>query len=96
MIFDYGIYALSVFVSFVSVSIKGFQHKNVIGGHEKTMVATSFLMASFDYLTVTLIVVGGWWIILTSGTGAAAGMLFSTRLHDYVFKKPNIEVEDGQ
>lgn len=84
---DVWIYPLSVAVSFVSVALKGFQHKNVIGDHRRSVVLTSYLMATFDVAAVTLIVRGGWWIALTSGTGAALGMLFALWLHDKIFKK---------
>jgi hypothetical protein len=81
------IYPTSVCVSFIAVALKGFQHKNVIGGHEKSMFFTSYLMAAFDVAAVGIIVVGGWPIAFTSGTGAAFGMIFSTRLHDWAFKR---------
>ena len=76
----------SVFVSFIAVALKGFQHKNVIGDHRKSVFFTSYAMAAFDVAAVTLIVKGGWWIALTSGTGAAFGMLFAINIHDWIFK----------
>lgn len=78
-------YALSVLVSFCAVFLKGFQHKNVIGGHLKTVAVTSYLMAAFDVAAVALIVRGGWGIALTSGTGAALGMLTAIKCHDRLF-----------
>jgi hypothetical protein len=80
------IYGLSIIISFISVFLKGFQHKNVIGNHQKTVFITSYLMAAFDVATVTLIVKGGWPIALTSGTGAAFGMIAAIRLHDRLFR----------
>lgn len=79
------IYVISCFVSFVAVALKGFQHKNVIGNHVKTVFLTSYLMAFFDVAAVTLIVKGGWPIALSSGTGAAFGMVFAIKLHDRIF-----------
>ena len=81
------IYPLSVGVSFAAVFLKGFQHKNVIGNHQRTVFFTSYAMAVFDVASVTLIVRGGWWIALTSGTGAAFGMVAAIRLHDWLFKR---------
>lgn len=86
-VYDGWIYVLSVAVSFVSVALKGFQHKNVIGNHVRAVFVTSYLMAAFDVAAVTLIVKGGWLIALTSGTGAALGMVFAIRIHDKIFKK---------
>lgn len=81
------IYVISIMVSFVAVSLKGFQHKNVIGNHLKSVFFTSYLMAAFDVAAVTLIVKGGWPIAITSGTGAAFGMIAAIKLHDWVFRK---------
>lgn len=81
------IYALSIVVSFVAVFLKGFQHKNVIGNHVRSVFFTSYLMAAFDVAAVTLIVKGGWAIALTSGTGAAFGMIAAMKAHDYLYGK---------
>lgn len=83
------LYALSIVVSFVAVFLKGFQHKNVIGNHLKAVFVTSYAMAVFDVVSVSLIVFGGWPIALTSGTGAAFGMLAAIKLHDKIFDNHN-------
>lgn len=80
------IYVLSVLVTFASVSLKGFQHKNVIGNHLRSVFFTSYAMAALDVLAVSIIIKGDWWIMLTSGTGAAFGMLAAIKLHDRIFK----------
>lgn len=80
------IYAISVFTSFVACFLKGFQHKNVIGGHIKSVFMTSWLMAAFDVAAVTLIVKGGWPIAISSGLGASVGMIVSIKLHDRIFR----------
>jgi len=82
----YWLYAVSIATSFFAVALKGFQQKNVIGGHVKSVFLTSYLMAAFDVASVSLIVSGGWPIALTSGTGAAFGMVFAIKLHDRMFK----------
>ena len=81
------IYVLSVVVSFIAVFLKGFQHKNVIGGHLKTVFVTSYLMGAFDWAAISLVIVGGWPIAITSGTGAAFGMIAAIKLHDKIFKR---------
>lgn len=78
-------YALSVIVSFCAVFLKGFQHKNVIGGHIKSVAITSYFMAVFDVAAVSLIVSNGWWTALTAGTGASLGMVASILLHDWIY-----------
>ncbi len=74
-------------VTLVSVGLKGFQHKNVIGGHLKLIVVTSYLMAVADVLLVGLVVSNGWKVAFASGTGAALGMLISVTMHDRFVKK---------
>lgn len=81
------LYISAMLVSFLAVFLKGFQHKNVIGNHKKSIFFTSYLMASFDVATITLTVKGGWWMIPFVGTGAAFGMLLAVVLHDRLFKK---------
>lgn len=80
------IYLISAVVSFVACFLKGFQHKNVIGGHIRSVFFTSWLMAAFDVAAVTLIVKGGWPIAISSGFGASFGMIVSIKLHDRIFK----------
>lgn len=81
------IYLISAFASFVSCFLKGFQHKNVIGGHLKSVYFTSWLMAAFDVLSVVLIVKGGWPIAISSGFGASLGMVCAVVFHDRIFGK---------
>lgn len=76
----------SVFVSFCAVGLKGFQHKNVIANKQKSVFVTSYLMAALDVVCVGIIIKGGWIIALSSGTGAAFGMIFAMNLHDRIFK----------
>jgi hypothetical protein len=80
------LYIASVTVTFVSVFLKGFQHKNVIGNHKKTVFFTSYMMALFDVISVMVIIQGGLIIALTAGTGAAFGMIAAIALHDKIFK----------
>lgn len=79
-------YLISAAVSFCSVFLKGFQHKNVIGMHYKLTFFTSFAMAAFDVAAVTIIVKGGWPIAISSGIGASFGMIAAMYLHSRIFK----------
>lgn len=85
-------YFLATLVTFVSVFLKGFQHKNVIANKMKLIVLTSYLMAAADVLLVGLIVKDGWALIPYCGTGAALGMYISIKLHDKLFNRtPKLE-----
>lgn len=80
------VYALSLMVTFVAVFLKGFQHKNVIGGHLKMVALTSYAMAFFDVVAVSIVVKQGMSVAWSAGTGAALGMVCSILLHDKLFK----------
>ena len=84
------LYAISVVFSFCSVFLKGFQYKNVIGGHTRSIAVTSFAMAAFDVVAISIVIKGDWTIAISAGTGAAIGMIASIKFHDRVFgPKPN-------
>lgn len=78
-------YLLAALVAFAAVGLKGFQHKNVIGGHTKSVVITSYIIAAFDVVSVSLVVKGGLEIIPHVGTGAALGMYVAIKFHDRLF-----------
>lgn len=78
--------ALCLLVSFVAVTLKGFQHQNVNAKRKKLVVVFSFLMASFDAITVGLIVRNGLTAAIPNGLGAACGMLVAFYLHERFVK----------
>lgn len=81
------VYIAAFFSALISVGLKGFQHKNVIGNHYKAVFITSYLMAVMDVVAVTLIVKGGLVTAVFCGTGAAIGMVVAMKFHDRIFKK---------
>jgi hypothetical protein len=74
--------------SFGAAFLKIFQQKNIIGNHLKTAAATSYLIAGFDVAVIMLIIKGGWYIALATGTGGAIGVVLSVKLHQRIFGKP--------
>ncbi len=81
------LYAGSVAASFLTVFLKGLQHKNVNGGYYKLVFINTYFMAAAEVLTVTLVVKGGWYIAITSGIGGSVGMILSMWLHDRFIKR---------
>lgn len=79
-------YLLAFAVSAVTIFLKGFQHKNVIGNHYRLVAVTSVLMAVGDVAVVGLIVKQGWWMALPLGAGAALGMVTSMWVHQKFVK----------
>lgn len=90
------IFVVSVVVSFIAVFLRSFQHKNVIGNHYRSVFLTSYAIALFDVASVYIIIQGGFWIALTSGTGAAFGMVTGMYAHDYLFKKKRGKTQDAE
>lgn len=78
-------YVIALAVSFTSVFLKGFQHKNVLSGKLKLIAITSYAMAFMDVIMVGLIVREGWVIAFWCGTGGAVGMVAAVILHDRIF-----------
>lgn len=80
------LYITSVLVSFTACFLKGFQHKNVIGNHIKSVFFTSWLMAAFDVAAVTIIVKGGWTVAISAGLEASVGMVAAIKFHNRIFE----------
>ena len=87
-------YILAFIGSFISVGLKGFQHKNVIHDLYLNTFVTSYMMAFMDVLIIGLIAKSGWDIAFASGTGASLGMVASMYAHNRFVKKPQ-EVPAG-
>lgn len=81
------LYVASFLAMFGVVFLKGFQQKNVIGGHRKSAFLTSYAIAFFEVAIVMLIVKGGWAITLSSGTGGGLGIVCAMTFHDKIFNK---------
>lgn len=80
-------YVLAFFASFISVFLKGFQHKNVVANLYVNTAVTSYAMAVMDVLLIGLISKSDWTIAFTTGTGATLGMVTAMYLHNKFFAK---------
>ena len=79
-------------VSFVSVFLKGFQHKNVNGNHYRLVALFSYIMATMDVIMIGLISKNGFEVAIPCGTGATLGIVISMYLHNR-FVKPKSKVD---
>lgn len=68
-------------ISFIAIGLKAFQQKNVSGHYLKAVVVTSYIMTLTDITFIGLVATHGWGIALSSGTGAALGMVSAMILH---------------
>ena len=77
--------------TFVSIFLKGIQHKIVIHSMYWSIGATSYVMNVFDVLLVGLnakiIIEGDYWYAFVSGSAAALGMVASVFVHDNYLSK---------
>ena len=81
------LYLISFIVNLTYVFLKGWQHKNVIGGHTKSAAGLAFFMGIMEVVSVSIIVKGGWGVAISTGMGAAIGIVLAMKLHDKVYRK---------
>jgi hypothetical protein len=81
------IYLLAGTISFVSVFLRVFQQKNIMGNHYKLAFFTSYAMAFAEAASIGFVVTNGLWMALPVGTGAAFGVVCSMYLHRRFFNK---------
>lgn len=79
--------AASFATSFVTIFLRGFQQKNVHGNHKLLAYFTAYLIIAGEFVTVTLVVRGHWWIVFSAGTGAGLGMVAAMTFHDRIVRK---------
>lgn len=84
---DYLQMSVGFLVSFLSVGLRAFQTKNMIGNHKRLILFTSYFITGSEIAAIGLIVSNGWMMWIPMGTGAGLGALTSMILHDR-FVKP--------
>jgi len=78
-----------VFATAFLVAMRAFQSQNVIHGHYKLAVITSYAMAIGEITLVLNIVNVGWGSFIWVGTGGAIGVCFAMFSHrKFVQRKP--------
>lgn len=73
--------------TFVSVFFRGFQNKNVAGGHKKMAFFTGYIMNVLDIVVIGMVVNSGVGVVIISGLGAAFGYLTSMQVHEYFIER---------
>ena len=76
----------SFLMTFFTVFLRGFQHKNVIGGHMRSIVAIAYLIYVADFIGFAIIIKNDWRIVFISALGASLGMYASVTLHNRIYK----------
>lgn len=67
--------------SYITILLKVFQQKNVVGNHYKAVFVTSNLLALSETAIVLLVVHEGWWLGVSTGIGAGLGACTGMFLH---------------
>jgi len=75
------------FAAFCVVALRAFQQQNVIHGHYKLAVATSYGLAFADIAIVLAVVATGWPAAIWIGTGGAFGVTFAMFMHSRFIRK---------
>ncbi len=84
-------YLIAGVVSFVSVFIKGIQHKNIAGNHYRLVILTSYAIAFADVWLVGLMARSSLDIAIPCGTGGAIGIALSMYIHNRFIKPKGTE-----
>ncbi len=74
----------------VTTFLRGFQNKNVAGGHKKLAFVFGGLMTAAEGITIALIVLGGIYVIIFTATGAAFGWVLGMLAHDRIMRKQRL------
>lgn len=96
MEFNYGtvlVCLAAILTAFVTTFLRGFQNKNVAGGHQKLAFFFGYAMNICDVLTIGIVVANGMFIAMFAGFGAGLGWVVSMRVHDKIMKKRLKEIE---
>lgn len=83
----------AIVTAFVTTFLRGFQNKNVAGGHQKLAFFFGYAMNICDVLTIGIVVANGMFIAMFAGFGAGLGWVISMRVHDKIMKKRLKEIE---
>lgn len=71
----------------ISTFLRGFQNKNVHGGHTKMAAMFGFFMALLDITVVAMVVHSGVFIAFFAAIGSSIGWVSSMKLHPVIMKK---------
>lgn len=74
-------------ITFITVFLLAFQQQNVVGGHYKMAVLTSFAIGFTQFYTYRLAAFGDPFDWVYMSLGGAVGVVLSMYLHKRVLKK---------
>jgi hypothetical protein len=84
---------LNALTTFALAFAKAFQSRNIVLGHYWSAYVTSWGVTTLEVTNVSLIVVGGWWLILSAGFGGSLGCVAAMAMHEKYFMKRKLASE---
>jgi uncharacterized membrane protein YciS (DUF1049 family) len=87
------LYLAAIITAFSTTFLRGFQNKNVAGGHKRLAFIFGYAMAICEVFTIGLAVQNGMLVAAFSGLGAGMGWVVSMKVHDKIMKKRLKEIE---
>lgn len=78
---------ISTVTTFAAAFVKTFQQRNIVFGYKKAAWWTSWVVSTMEITAVGLIVITGWWVILSAGLGGSFGVVLAMNYHEKIFKK---------
>jgi hypothetical protein len=84
---------VNALTTFALAFAKAFQSRNIVLGHYWSAYITSWGVTTLEVTNVSLIVVGGWWLIFSAGFGGSLGCLAAMAMHEKYFMKSKLASE---
>ena len=79
------VYIGSSITTFLLAFAKAFQSRNIVLGHYKSAYGMSWVVTTLEVASVSFVVIGGWWVILSAGFGGSIGVIAAMRAHEKIF-----------
>lgn len=79
--------------TFALAFAKAFQSRNIVLGHYWAAYVTSWGVTTLEVTNISLVVVGGWWLIISAGFGGSLGCVVAMVMHEKYFMKRKLAEE---
>jgi pantothenate kinase len=76
---------VNALTTFALAFAKAFQSRNIVLGHYWAAYVTSWGVTTLEVTNISLIVVGGWWLIFSAGFGGSLGCVVAMAMHEKYF-----------
>jgi hypothetical protein len=81
------VFAIAFSATFATTCLRGFQNKNVAGGHQRLAFLCGVLMTAFEGIVILLLSKAGPEVIVFTSIGAGVGWVVGMKMHDVLVKR---------